>query len=59
MPKNLKTYQEAPHEVKNIAVQNLVLAQKYKQDIATERMDPNILDAFKSNPYTHSLSSTN
>tara|TARA_Y100000816_G_scaffold274562_1_gene241960 strand:+ start:6483 stop:8261 length:1779 start_codon:yes stop_codon:yes gene_type:complete len=30
----------------------------YQQNIAVERMAPDLLDAFKQNPYTHSLSST-
>ena len=33
--------------------------QGYQQNIAIERMAPDLLNAFKANPYTHSLSSTN
>jgi hypothetical protein len=32
--------------------------QGYQQNIAVERMAPDLLTAFKSNPYTHSLTST-
>jgi len=31
--------------------------QGYQQDVAVERMAPDLLSAFKSNPYTHSLTS--
>ena len=32
--------------------------QGYQQNVAVERMAPDLLTAFKSNPYTHSLTST-
>jgi hypothetical protein len=31
--------------------------QGYQQNVAIERMAPDLLTAFKSNPYTHSLTS--
>lgn len=32
--------------------------QQYNQNIATDRMTPDLLNAFKENPYTHSLTNT-
>ena len=36
---------------------NINTPQQYNQNIACDRMTPDILSAFKNNPYTHSLSS--
>jgi hypothetical protein len=33
------------------------MPQQYKEDVNLERIDPNILQAFKSNPYAKSLNS--
>jgi len=42
-------------DVQQIGVQKF--SEPLQQDIEVSRMEPSLLDAFRSNPYTHSLAS--